>query len=61
MASDRKECSDIGVQLLKDGGSAVDAAIGCILCLGVLQPTHAGLGRYVYMLAVLFLSFFILL
>jgi len=39
-----KECSDIGLQLLKDGGSAVDAAVGSILCLGVLQPHRAGLG-----------------
>jgi len=42
--SDIAECSDIGVELLKGGGSAVDAAVGTVLCLGVLQPQRAGLG-----------------
>jgi len=32
---------------LKDGGSAVDAAVACVLCLGVLQPLRAGLGGLV--------------
>jgi len=47
VASDRQECSDIGAQLLRDGGSAVDAAVGCMLCLGVVQPRRAGFGRCV--------------
>jgi len=44
VASDRRECSDIGVDVMKDGGSAADAAIATILCLGVLLPQRAGLG-----------------
>ena len=56
VASNRKECSDIGVQLLKDGGSAVDAAVGSVLCLGVLEPQRAGLGGYVSLLSVLLIS-----
>lgn len=50
MASDRQGCSDIGLQLLKDGGSAVDAAVGTVLCLGVLEPESAGLGGSVALL-----------
>jgi len=50
VASDRQGCSDIGLQLLKDGGSAVDAAVGTVLCLGVLEPESAGLGGSVALL-----------
>ena len=40
------------MQLLKDGGSAVDAAVASVLCLGVLEPQRAGLGGYVSTLSV---------
>jgi len=50
VSSDRKECTELGVQLLRDGGSAVDAAVGAVLCLGVLQPRRAGLGGSVALL-----------
>ena len=37
VASENKRCSDIGVDVLKDGGNAVDAAIAAALCLGVVN------------------------
>ncbi|VDP12804.1 unnamed protein product [Soboliphyme baturini] len=37
-------CSDIGRDLLKLGGNAVDAAIGVAICLGAASPELSGLG-----------------
>jgi gamma-glutamyltranspeptidase/glutathione hydrolase/leukotriene-C4 hydrolase len=37
VASENKRCSDIGVNILKDGGNAVDAAIGATFCTGVVN------------------------
>ncbi len=36
--------TQIAVQLLRDGGSAVDAAIGANAALGLMEPTGAGVG-----------------
>src|SRR6059036_3228051 len=33
-----------GVEILKQGGSAVDAAIAVNACLGLMEPTANGLG-----------------
>lgn len=37
VASENKRCSDIGVDVLKDGGNAVDAAIASAFCVGVVN------------------------
>ncbi len=37
-------CSNIGAQLLQEGGSAIDAVIGTALCVGSIASYHSGLG-----------------
>jgi gamma-glutamyltranspeptidase/glutathione hydrolase len=37
-----------GVEILKSGGSAVDAAIAVNACLGLMEPTANGLGGDLY-------------
>jgi gamma-glutamyltranspeptidase/glutathione hydrolase/leukotriene-C4 hydrolase len=37
VAADNKRCSVIGVDMLKAGGNAVDAAIAAVFCLGVVN------------------------
>jgi hypothetical protein len=37
VASENKRCSDIAVDVLRDGGNAVDAAIASTFCLGVVN------------------------
>ena len=44
VASDATLCSEAGADILKDGGSAVDAAIATIFCLGVVNCHSTGLG-----------------
>ena len=44
VASDATLCSKVGAGILKDGGSAVDAAIATIFCLGVVNCHSTGLG-----------------
>lgn len=43
MASDSKECSEIGTSILKLGGNSVDATIATALCLSVVCPHITGL------------------
>ncbi len=37
VAAENKRCSDIGVDVLKEGGNAVDAAIAATFCIGVVN------------------------
>lgn len=44
MAADNAECSKVGRNILKKGGSAVDAAIATTLCVGVINMHSTGIG-----------------
>ncbi|EDR01952.1 uncharacterized protein LACBIDRAFT_310211 [Laccaria bicolor S238N-H82] len=44
VASENKLCSDIGVDVLKEGGNAVDSAIATTVCIGVVNMFSSGLG-----------------
>ncbi|KAI9268735.1 gamma-glutamyltranspeptidase [Sporodiniella umbellata] len=50
VAVETKECSDIGVHILKKGGNAVDAAIASTLCIGVIDNFATGIGGGGFML-----------
>nr|XP_060641254.1 glutathione hydrolase 5 proenzyme [Anolis sagrei ordinatus] len=44
VAADTRTCSQVGRDLLKAGGSAVDGVIGSLVCTSVLNPQSMGLG-----------------
>ncbi|XP_077149722.1 glutathione hydrolase 5 proenzyme [Ranitomeya variabilis] len=44
VAADSEICSNIGRDILKQGGSAVDGAIAALLCTSVINPQSMGLG-----------------
>ncbi|KAI1232918.1 hypothetical protein IHE44_0006101 [Lamprotornis superbus] len=44
VAADTESCSLVGRNILKSGGSAVDAAIAGLICTSVMNPQSSGLG-----------------
>lgn len=50
VAADEERCSHVGIDTLKLGGNAIDAAIATCLCLGVLNPMASGIGGGGFML-----------
>ncbi|KAJ3989135.1 gamma-glutamyltranspeptidase [Lentinula detonsa] len=44
VASENVRCSEMGVQIMKKGGNAIDAAIASCMCIGVVNMFSAGLG-----------------
>ncbi|XVF61723.1 hypothetical protein PTKIN_Ptkin08bG0153100 [Pterospermum kingtungense] len=50
VATDDGRCSKIGMNVLRIGGHAVDAAVASALCLGVVSPASSGVGGGAFML-----------
>ncbi|KAJ2910121.1 hypothetical protein GGI21_001192 [Coemansia aciculifera] len=50
VATDEPRCSIIGVNVLREGGNAVDAAIASTLCVGLVQAHSSGIGGGGFML-----------
>ncbi|KAH9992573.1 nucleophile aminohydrolase [Russula vinacea] len=44
VASENVLCSNIGVEILKEGGNAVDAAVAATFCIGVVNMFSSGIG-----------------
>ncbi|PLW34574.1 hypothetical protein PCANC_19828 [Puccinia coronata f. sp. avenae] len=44
VASEESRCSTIGINVLKDNGTATDAAIATALCVGVVNSFSSGIG-----------------
>ena len=44
VATDNEKCSEIGNKMLNSKGSAVDAAIAAMFCLGVIHMQSSGVG-----------------
>lgn len=44
VATDTQQCSEIGKEILNANGSAVDAAIAAMFCLGVISMHSSGIG-----------------
>ncbi|XP_035518399.1 glutathione hydrolase 7-like [Morone saxatilis] len=44
LVSDHERCTALGMRVLHDHGSSVDAAVTAALCLGVVHPHESGVG-----------------
>ena len=44
VATNHGQCSKIGINVLHQGGNAIDAYVAVALCLGVVNPGSSGLG-----------------
>ncbi|CAA7020569.1 unnamed protein product [Microthlaspi erraticum] len=44
VATDDGRCSKIGMEVLLQGGNAIDASVAATLCLGVVSPASSGIG-----------------
>ena len=44
VASDHGRCGDQGIEVLQEGGNAVDASVVVALCQGLYNPMASGLG-----------------
>ncbi|KAK7489419.1 hypothetical protein BaRGS_00019363 [Batillaria attramentaria] len=44
VATEVGECSEIGLQIMKEGGNAVDAAVAAAFCLSVVHAQSSGIG-----------------
>lgn len=44
VAADHTRCSQVGVEVLKKNGSAVDSYIATCLCSGIMNPMSSGIG-----------------
>ncbi len=50
VATESQECSQIAIDLFKQGGNAADALTGAVFCVGVTGMYHSGLGGGGFML-----------
>lgn len=48
VATSQPLCTQVGIDILKKGGTAMDAAIACNACLGLMEPTGCGVGGDIF-------------